>query len=188
MRTTRLLTAMLGIAFASATLAFAQPDMEQQMKLAQPGPQHEVLKEFAGKWKGQLTMMMDPSGKPSSFPTSSNSSMIMGGRFVQINATSAMFGKPFATMMILGYDNRKGKYTLFSIDEMGTYSISAEGDYNAATKMLTLIGTEVDQGMSMEFKMIFDLTSKTRHTFSIVFKMPDGSEQPMVKIETTKEG
>jgi hypothetical protein len=174
------------ILFASSI--FAQDmNWDEAMKMAQPGPQHKILNDLAGKFTQKIKFNMAP-GQSMEGDGAGETTSIIGGRFIQIKSTGNMMGMETEVMTIMGYDRRKDKYTLFSIDGMGTYSVSAEGDYDATTKIMTLRGTEDEPktGMKMDFKFIFDLSQDKTTKMDIIFINPDGSENKMVEVTSTK--
>jgi hypothetical protein len=174
--------------FVFSTSLFAQEmNWDEAMKLAQPSAQHKLLTDMVGKFTQKIKFNIAP-GQSMEGDGSGETKSIIGGRFIQINSVGKMMGMETEVMTIMGYDRRKNKYTLFSIDGMGTYSVSAEGDYDAATKIMTLKGTEEDPktNMKMDFKFVFDLSNDKIRKMDIIFLNPDGSENKMVEVTNTK--
>ncbi|MBS1513559.1 MAG: DUF1579 family protein [Bacteroidetes bacterium] len=171
----------------TASLFAQEMNVEEAMKLAQPGPQHKLLTDMAGKFKQKIKFNYAP-GKSMEGEGSGVTESIIGGRFIQIKSTGKIMGMETEVMTILGYDRRKNKYTLFSIDGMGTYSVSAEGDYDESKKIMTLKGTEDDptMKMKMDFKFVFDLSNSSERKMDIIFINPDGSENKMVEVTSIK--
>jgi len=168
--------------------AFAQQmTMEEALKLAAPGPEHKLLTDMTGKFKQKLKLDY-PKGTILESEGTSTIQSILGGRFVTIDVNATMFGMSANSLTVLGYDKRKNKYTLFAIDEMGTYSVSAEGDYDSKTKIMTLNGTDHDplSKLTRSYKFIFDFSNENSHKMDIVFIQPDGSEYKMVEVLSTK--
>jgi hypothetical protein len=163
-------------------------NMEEAMKLAQPGPEHKLLQSMAGKFKQKIKFNYAP-GQSMEGDGSGTVESILGGRFVQISSEGTIMGMKTKSITILGFDRRKNKYTLFSIDEMGTYSVIAEGDYDSNTKIMTLTGTEDDPTMKMkqDFKFIFNFANENERKMDIVFIKPDGSENKMVEVTIIRE-
>jgi len=170
------------------SLSAQEMNMEEAMKLATPGPQHKLLNDMVGKFTQKIKFNYAP-GQSMEGDGAGTTESIIGGRFIQIKSVGKVMGMETEVMTIMGYDRRKNKYTLFSIDGMGTYSVSAEGDYDEATKLMTLKGTEEDptMKMKMDFKFIFDLSNSNERKMDIVFINPDGSENKMVEVIYTKE-
>lgn len=171
----------------AASLSAQDMNWDEAMKLAQPGPQHKLLTDMVGKFTQKIKFNMAPGQSMEGDGTGETKSII-GGRFIQINSIGKMMGMETEVMTIMGYDRRKNKYTLFSIDGMGTYSVSAEGDYDEATKFMTLRGTEDDPkaNMKMDFKFVFDLSKDKTNKMDIIFINPDGSENKMVEVTNIK--
>jgi hypothetical protein len=163
--------------------------VDDQMKAAvagsQPGPAHDVLKLFTGKWKSTITAHFDPN-HPTKGTGSTTNTMIMGGRFLQMQGDGTLMGLKVANMQIIGYDTRKNKYFSFSIDELGTYAVTAEGDYDAATRTLTLNGVEEQGAMKMNFKVVMKIIDKNTFSSSVVFDIPGQGEMTMVEQIFTK--
>lgn len=176
------------VLFLFAVSAFAQEiSMDEAMKMAAPGPEHKILTDMAGKFKQKVKFNFAP-GQSMEGEGSGTAESIIGGRFLQLKSKSKIMGVETEVMTILGYDKRKNKYTLFSIDGMGTYSVSAEGDYDAATKIMTLKGTEEDPAMKMkmDFKFVYDLSILNERKMDVIFINADGSENKMVEVTSTK--
>jgi hypothetical protein len=171
----------------AVSLSAQEMNMEEAMKLATPGSQHKLLTDMVGKFTQKIKFNMAP-GQSMEGDGAGETKSIIGGRFIQINSVGKMMGMETEVMTIMGYDRRKNKYTLFSIDEMGTYSVSAEGDYDEATKIMTLRGTEEDptMKMKMDFKFVCDLSNPNQRKMDIIFINPDGSENKMVEVTSTK--
>lgn len=176
------------VVFVFSTSIFAQEmNWEEAMKLAQPSAEHKLLTDMVGKFTQKIKFNYAP-GQFMEGDGAGETISIIGGRFIQIKSVGKIMGMETEVITIMGYDRRKDKYTLFSIDGMGTYSVSAEGDYDAATKIMTLKGTEEDpkSGMKMDFKFIYNLSDDKTRKMDIVFINPDGSENKMVEVTSTK--
>ena len=74
------------------------------------------------------------------------------------------------SLTVYGFDKRFGKYTAWGIDTMGTYSVSADGTYDDATKTITLSGTNEEPGMGkVPFRFLLRLIDDTH--YSLVLEM-----------------
>ncbi|MBS1912672.1 MAG: DUF1579 family protein [Bacteroidetes bacterium] len=169
------------------TAARAQSPMEEMMKKAQPGPQHELLKGMAGNWNYKLTDYM--SGAPQTSNGTASSAMILGGRFLKVETFGTMMGMSANTFSMMGFDNRNGKYFMWEVDEMGTYSVFAEGAYDAASKKLTLRGNNEEEGQKVQFQFIYTMIDPDHFTFAIVSNLGSAagpSEQKMLEIAYTR--
>jgi hypothetical protein len=172
-----LLTAVL--AMGTQAVDCPEPDMNspqmaeiqtKMMALMGPGPEHEILAKMAGSWEGQLTMFM-PGMSPISTAVSQSSELILGGRFCRGTQTGNMMGMPVESIVMLGYDRRHEVYTLVGFDTMGTYYITANGKYDAASKTIKLSGKDdepiggITQVYDIEIQFVDDNTVVTSLTF-----------------------
>ena len=158
---------------------------DEAMKIAGPAPEHDLIKKLDGKWnvefKYELGVGMIIEGKGIA-----EGKMILGGRFLNFEQVTEAAGMKFASLSIMGYDRRINKYTYYGIDEMGTYAVTGEGDYNSSSKILTLNGTTLDPtGKSVamqDYKFIFEFVNDNEIKCDVVFKMPDNTEKAIVKM------
>lgn len=164
----------------SAQQAAPSPDSLQKlmatyMELAQPGPEHQLLNDMAGKWNMELTMWPQPGGEPMKSNLTGEFNLILGGRFLQSNSKGKIFGMDSETMQILGFDRRSKKYTLVAFDTQGTYSVSAAGTMDPKTSTMTLYGEDVDPVMNMvqKYDFVIKVIDKDTHSWSIIFKNPE---------------
>jgi hypothetical protein len=160
---------------------------EDEMALMGPAPQHELLKKLDGKWDIKFKLNFDVTAEGTG---SAESKMILGGRFLQWEQRSEAMGMKFGAMNILGFDRRINKYTIYGIDELGTYAVTGEGDYDAGKKILTLSGKTLDpsgkSGAQQEYKFIYDFSTENTVVMQVIFKMADGSEKAIVEASMKK--
>lgn len=180
---------ILFILFLAVNITSISSQEDNAMQLAQPSAEHELLKKLEGTWNIELKydmgggMMMDGKGIGSS-------KMILGGRFLQSDAATEAMGMKVTSMSIMGYDRRINKYTLYGIDEMGTYSIDASGDYNAADKKLVLKGSVMDPTAMttdmQDFRFEYIFVSDTEIKIDLFFARPDGTDWNLMQMKMTK--
>ena len=173
----------------SSAVIKAQSENDEAMKIAGPAPEHDLIKKLDGKWNVEFKydfgggMVMEGKG-------TAEGKMILGGRFMNFEQNTESMGMKIASLSILGYDRRVNKYTYYGIDEMGTYAVTGEGDYNKDTKILTLSGSTIDPSGKtsevQEYKFIFEFVSEQEIKCSVVFKMPDNTEKAIVNIKYLK--
>src|SRR5690349_10190584 len=68
--------------------------MEVWEKAGAPGEQHKVLKKMVGKWNVSVKSWMDPKAPPMESAGTAEAKPILGDRFIQMNFSSTMMGKP----------------------------------------------------------------------------------------------
>ncbi len=161
------------------------PSMEEMMKewekLKAPGPQHKLLEGMAGTWVGKGAWT--EAGMTSSFTEELSAKMVFGGRFLACEtkmSTEASGPMPSMTMnslMFIGFDNAKQKYVHAMLGDWSTSMGTSEGSYDAATKALTMTGTEVlGPGKERKYRMVQTFTSADSWRFEMYFTQPDGRE------------
>ena len=101
--------------------------MAEMMKLAQPGPEHETLATYAGDWDYEVSMQAAPGGPPMTQKGTATAKTILGGRFLELEASGSFMGQPFESLTILGFDRRHEAWTTVGFDNHGTYWVSASG-------------------------------------------------------------
>ncbi len=160
----------------------AQELSEEQMKemneLLLPGEEHNLLKQFEGKWTTEYKFRMAMDQEPITSQGKSNIEMILGGRFLRWTSTGEMMGQKVESLIIIGFDKRYKKFTIYGFDTMGTYAVSAEGELNSKTNVITLEGTNYEPAFDKEvkFQMTFDTSDEDKLSFAVLFESPDGSE------------
>lgn len=185
---TSLLIVMAALAFHGRTVAQQNPvDMDAVMAAAKPGPQHELLKQFTGRWNQKIEFSMMPETPSVEGTGNVTNEMILGGRFLQSKGLIDAMGIKGNALQIIGYDNRRETFFMFSIDEMGTYAVNAEGTYDAALKTFTFHGAEDDGTMKMDFRILMRIVSPTEYISEIYFMLPNGEEHKAMQITSTRE-
>lgn len=149
--------------------------MALYQELALPGPEHELLKNLAGKWTMDVTTWPEPGSQPMKSTLAGEGAMILGGRFLQTSARGLIFGIESESMSILGFDRRHKEFTLLSFDTHGTYWISAAGTYDEKTSTLTMSGEDVDPILNLvkRYDTVIKFLDKDTFTWSIIFKNPE---------------
>src|SRR5258705_8689849 len=103
--------------------------------------QHKMLAKSAGTWTGDVTMWMADGAPPQKSNSTTVTKTIYGGLYVQSNHSGDMMGMPFEGMSIMGYDNMKKEFFSTWIDNMGSGILMTTGNWDEASKKLTLTGT-----------------------------------------------
>lgn len=116
-----------------AVLAFAPVVSAQEPP--KPGPEHEVLKKMAGDW----TLTMKFGGMETKGTVAYK--MDLGGMWLTSSLESELFGTKFQGRGMDSYDAGKKKYVSFWFDSMSAGPVVTEGDYDKATKTMTLVGS-----------------------------------------------
>jgi len=158
--------------------------MKKWMDYMTPGDMHKILASSNGKWTEDITMWMDPGQPPMKSTSVSEYKMVLGGRYQQGNITGSFNGTPFEALSIIGYDNMKKVFISSWMDNMGTGILNSEGPYDAATKTITLIGTETDPMSGKEIKMRETIKTVDDNTqVMVLYITTDGKEVKNMEIK-----
>ena len=159
--------------------------MAAMMKMAQPGPQHALLKTMEGRWKAVVKSWNGP-GEPSVSEGTSDARMILGGRYLEETFQSTMMNAPFEGHGLTGYDNATQRYWFSWIDNMSTGMMSGTGSMDDAGKLLTVTATTTGpDGKPAEVRMVTKLVDANNRTFSMYGTM-GGQEMLMMEITYTR--
>lgn len=162
-----------------SSVAFAQAP-------AQPGPEHEGLKEMEGKWDCVMEMP-GPDGKPMKSKCSATYKMINGGMWLASDFEGDIGGQKFQGHGLDGYDTHKKKFVGIWTDSMSTAPMLMEGDYDSAKKVLTMSGESIGMsGKPEKFKTTTEHKDKDHMTFKM-FMIADGKENLAFTIEYTRK-
>lgn len=149
-----------------------RPSPDQIRKLleqARPGPEHQLLAQFAGKWK--LSIQVGPGAKNTG---RANSYMTMENRFLWIGYNTDNKKRPFKGSFQIGFDRRHGHFTLIAMDTSGTYFVTSRGKLDTKTRKARLVGKDDDPymkslGFTKEFAHVLDFSSPDRFVITVMF-------------------
>jgi len=118
--------------------------LKRAQQLAIPVAQHELLKALAGTW--DVTVRTTPPGGAESVETGTMvGKTMLGGRYVVLNFTLQLQGKPCEAVQILGFDTLAQQYTASWRDDHSTWSVECRGNVDAANpERMRMRGTLVD--------------------------------------------
>jgi hypothetical protein len=196
--TTTVLLSLAALLAGGASLAEdkkkgAAPDekaaIEAMMKAATPGEQHKKLADLAGSWDLTMKMWMDPSKPPQESKATSESQMIMEGRYLEEKVVGDFGGMKFLGRGTTAYDNLTKKYTFAWIDNMGTGISTATGGYDADKKAYTYHGEETDplSGQKMKTKMVTHVIDKDHYEMDM-YKVVEGKDVQVMHIDSVRKG
>jgi hypothetical protein len=165
--------------------------MKAMMDYGTPGEMQKMLAASTGTWNGDITMW-DHVGAPALKSTGTAvNSMIMGGRYQMSKHTGNMMGMPFEGQSITGYDNAKKKFVSTWIDNFGTGIMMMEGNWDAATKTMTMSGSMPDicrPGKECSMKEIFTMVDDNTQKMEMYSPDPKtGKEFKMMEMIMTRK-
>ena len=148
-----------------------------------PGAMHKWLATQVGTWEAEVTMWMDPAAPPTKSKATDVVTMSMNGLFQVGHMSSTMMGMPFQGQSTLGYDNAKKKFVLSWIDGFSSGMIFMTGDYDAATKTMSLSGVQTDPmtGKDSPIRQVNVFHDENSYTSSMYGAGPDGKEMKFME-------
>jgi Protein of unknown function (DUF1579) len=164
-------TAKPGAEAAKPATTAAPPAMDpataEMMKNGTPGEAHAKLKLMEGKFKA-VTKYWSGPGDPQVSEGVSENRLIFGGRYLEQRFTGAMMGMPFEGYGLTGYDNAKGQYQTFWIDNMSTAMQNGTGAMDASGREMTCsMMTVGNDGKPMQAKTVTRLVDDNTQVFSM---------------------
>ena len=122
--------------------------LKRYMETCKPGPAHQRLAFFIGKWEVTTRMWMGP-GKPQETKGKAESSWLYEGKVLKTEEEGSMMGIPMKKFMLLGYDNFKKAYVASLNNSLDTMLLHASGSASQDGKEIYLYGT-MDEPMTGE--------------------------------------
>jgi hypothetical protein len=103
----------LFVIFAASSLAAQTPPAPK------PGPEHEKLGFFIGRWRSESDMKPGPMGPGGKVTGTSSCDWFSGNFYVVCNADGRGPTSPMKSHWIMGYSGEKQRYTYYGIDNTG---------------------------------------------------------------------
>jgi hypothetical protein len=169
------LLALMGNAPAQDNSPFDAAMQAEYMKLAQPGPEHEMLAKLAGTWNMTVTVWPAPGADPMKFGGTGHNEMILGGRFLQMTSVSGEGEMMTETLHLIGFDRRHNEFISAGFDTWGTYFVTARGPQDEKTGRIVMSGEDFDPvaGFTQVYDYIIMIEGEDKITFAVVFKNPE---------------
>ncbi|HYS08002.1 MAG TPA: DUF1579 domain-containing protein [Myxococcales bacterium] len=166
-----------------------QAIMEKYMKAGTPGPEHQQLAKFAGKWKMQVTAWMAPGAPPEKNDGTAEFKTVFGGRYLQQEVKGTMAGQPYEGMGLMGYDNvMKERFATWA-DSMSTGILVMRGKCPADAKKCSTKGQTSDAvaGKMVTYTETTTFTDDNHFSFEMHGPGPGGKQFKMMEIVYTRE-
>jgi hypothetical protein len=172
----------LMVACAIAFVAFPAANRILGQEMPAPGPEHEALKHFVGKW--------DAKAKTggAEFSGAMSYRLECGGLWLVSEFEGEFGGAKFQGRGLDGYDPAKKKYVSVWVDSMSFRPTLFEGEMDTATKTLTMFGEGPGpDGQTMKFKGVTKLRDADHMDFTMFVVGPDGGTTEMMSIEYVRK-
>jgi len=146
------------------TLASAPALYAQAPAAPKPGPEHQKLAYFAGRWSETAEMKPGPMGPGGRISGSANCEWFAGGFYIVCHADGASAAGPMHSLGILGYNGDRKKYTYYAIDNSG---MNAEPAYATLTgDTWTWEGEAMMGGQQLKSRYTIKQASPDKYTWT----------------------
>jgi hypothetical protein len=160
--------------------------MDAWLKAAAPGDNHKILASLAGNWNTVQKTWMAPGQPPTESNGKARQTMTLGGRYLRQEFEGSFMGGPFSGEGVTAYDNLNKQFVSTWGDTLSTGIMVLTGNYDAATKTITLTGeiTDID-GSKKPFKEVLRIVDADKHVLEMFDKV-DGKDVRMMEITYTR--
>jgi hypothetical protein len=166
-----------------------QAIMDAMTKAMTPGDNHKLLASLVGDWTFVNRMWMDPSAPPTESNGTASYTMVLGGRYLQSQATGMMMGMPFEGMGTTGYDNVSRQFQASWVDNFGTMIMYMTGKYDPAAKAFSYV-CEMDDAMKpgtkVKVRQVIRLVDPNKHVMEW-YETRGGKEAKTMEIVSTRK-
>lgn len=178
-----------GAAKADAAKAAADEKamMEAWMKVATPNEHHKALAPMVGTFDVKVRSWMTPGAPVAESVGVSESSWVLGGRYVQMSFKGNFMGMPFEGMGLTGYDNMKKQYSSYWFDNMSTWGMASTGTINGQKMVFTGTSPDPMTGKDTTVTENINIVSNDKHTMEMWSDGPDGKPYKMMEMEYTRK-
>lgn len=165
-----------------AVRALQEPDQKQQLAdhaammakakhFIEPGKNHKLLERLLGKWNTETRFFMGARPTPPEKGTA-ECAWLMKGRWLKLETSGTMMGRPSQVFMILGYDNFRHNYVTTAVSNLDTAMLHSEGHTDHAGKVLLTYGP-LDEYLTGEVAKMVKYIWRFASDDKIVFEVHD---------------
>jgi hypothetical protein len=172
----------------------AQKPVDDMQQPASTGPaarpEHRWLKKLVGEWTYETDLGPEHQGAKAIGTERGRS---IGDFWVQLEGTGQMPGStdPTTSIMTLGFDRAKGRFTGTWIGSMMTEQWLYDGELDTAHDRLTLTSegpNMSDVGKMALYRDVIELQSDDQRTLTAAMQQPDGTWQPFMTVSYRRTG
>ena len=172
--------ALVLVSFGAATVAAAQAAPAQK-----PGPEHQRLGYFVGRWKAEGEIKPGPMGAGGKV-TATDSCEWFDGKFSVICRSEGQGPSgPSKSIGILGYSVEEKVYTYYGVDN-SSMVMSSVPKGTVSGKTWTYTDESTMGGQTVKSRVTIEEESPTAYTFRMELQGPDGKWIPMMQSRNTK--
>ena len=185
MATTTKRLKVVGVCCVMSAVFGVQMAAAQAPAAPKPGPEHQRLGYFVGKWTTEGDVKASPFG-PAGKVTSNDTCEWFEGRFAVVcHGDGKNPAGPTKSVGILSYSTEEKVYTYYGIDNTPmTMATVPRGTVQGATWTYTDEG--VMGGKKVKTRVTIKELSPSAYTFTMEMQGPDGKFAPMMEAKSTK--
>lgn len=166
--------------------AVSSPLRAQDPTPPTPGPEHQKLAAYAGKWDCAIELA-GQDGKPQTTKGTTTLKMACGGLWLMDDFEGQLMGGPFSGHGMTSYDKQKGKYVGVWVDSWVTTPMMIEGGYDKTGKVLTMTGMAPGpDGKPVMHKLVTTDKDANTRVFEMYVPGPDGKDLKVLTITYTR--
>ncbi len=163
--------------------------MQEYMKLMQPGEAHKHLQNYVGTWDTVTKIWMSgPGTDPMTSTGASTFKSVLGGNWIMEEHSGSMMGMPYKGVGMMGYDNYKNLYVSTWFSNMGTELLQMKGARHPDTGRMTMYGTMDEPQLGVHGRTVKYVTvpaGKDHFTFEII-DLHAGDDYKVIEIAYTR--
>ena len=180
--------AVLLFVLGAPGVSIAQTGGPQQIPMAKPGPEHEILKMDLGTWEAAVEVMPDPGAPPMKSKGVEVNTIGCGGLCLITDFKGEMMpGVPFHGHGVTAWDAAKKKYAGSWTDSMSLGLMVSEGTYDPATKKMTASMEGPDMsGKVVRMRTVVEWTGTDRRVMTGYIPSSQGNEVTAMRITYTR--
>ena len=137
---TCVITALIAISPAAWSADMSEQALAEWIASAAPAAQHLRLQKLSGRWTVHQRDWMGAGAPWNEADGEALWRPMLGGRFMQVELATALKGHPYHGIGVLGFHRDTGKYVATWMDDFGTSLLKLEGDWDEASRTLSLAG------------------------------------------------
>jgi Protein of unknown function (DUF1579) len=164
-----------------------QKQMDAWLAMSKPGEFHRHLQDLQGTWDATIEYWADPAAPSVKAKGTSQSKLLMEGRYLQQELQTELMGQPYTVFLMLGYDNLAKQYWGIWLDNLTTALTTMKGAYEEPRK-LVLKGEyeDVTSGAVRRTRGVIELPENGRYSFKLYEIYPTGEERMSLIIQFTR--
>ena len=168
--------------FTVTTIAVQDPQPDA------PEPQHKWLQQLVGEWKVTTEASMGPGTEPMKMESTERVRAI-GDLWVLAEGTADFAGKPFTSLMTVGYDPKQKAFVGTWVDSMHAHLWTYTGSLDEAKKVLTLSAEGPafdDPTKTAKYRDAIEIVSKDHKRLTSSMLVADGKWETFMRADYTR--